>query len=170
MKSMKVDGMTQSEMDKEILGIDSNVFLAVIVPGITKAPKEEIDAAEKVIRLLHKGEFHCVTSSIIFAEIRWVLMREGMDSYSLIEATLRETLRGKLSIVDVGPEIASESAYYRWKYYSKKNAFSYNDGIILTTSLMTGCKVIISTDPHLLQVQEIETLSPSNFLRARKKK
>lgn len=156
-------------MNRPIFGIDSNVFLAVMVPGVTKAVKEEVESAEKVIELLHSGKFHCVTSSIIFAEVRWVLMREGMDSYNLVEATLRETLRGKLSIVDISPEIASEAAFYRWKYYSKKNAFSYNDGIILATSLITGSEGIISTDPHLLQVSEIRTLAPSSFLQERRK-
>lgn len=157
-------------MDREIFGIDSSVFLAVVVPGATKAMKDEVESSERIIELLHSGEFQCVTSSIVFAEIRWVLMREGKDSFNLVEATLRETLRGKLTIVDIGPEIASEAAYYRWNYYSRKNAFSYNDGLILATSIMTGCKGIISTDPHLLQVKEIRALSPSNFMRERKRR
>lgn len=114
--------------------------------------------------MLHKGAIRCVTSAIAFAEIRWVLLREKLDTYDMVEATLRQTLHRSLIILDIDPHIASQSAFFRWKYYSRKNAFSYNDGLFLATALLSGAAGIITTDPHLTAIDELPAMTPSVFI------
>lgn len=151
-------------VESGVFCLDSNIFLALMVPASTKAPQSEIESAEAIMRMLHRNSILCTTSAIAFAEIRWVLLREGIETFEMVDATLRHGLHKSLTIIDIDTHIASESAFFKWKYYSKKNAFSYNDGIFLATALRASSTALITTDPHLLSVEEIETLTPSGFI------
>jgi predicted nucleic acid-binding protein len=51
----------------------------------------------------------------------------------------------------------------RRKYYSKKHVFSYNDGLYLATGLGEKADLIVTTDPHLLNVRELKTMPPSQY-------
>jgi predicted nucleic acid-binding protein len=57
----------------------------------------------------------------------------------------------------------SHAAELRRRYYAKKNAFSYNDGLYLATGLNDSVDVLITTDPHLLYVTELQTIAPSQY-------
>lgn len=59
--------------------------------------------------------------------------------------------------------LAIHAAELRRKYYSKKNTFSYNDGLYRATGLAERADLLITTDPHLLNVTELKTLRPSHY-------
>lgn len=154
------------EPEQALYGIDSNVFLAVTIPESTRAGKKEVEGSERVLSALHDGRIRGVTSSIVFAELRWLFTRERKGGFPIVQATLQETLRGKLRIVDVDPHLAMLCADYRYRYYSRTNQFSYHDGLILATAVVYRASVLVSTDPHLLKVTElegIEVIAPSAF-------
>lgn len=143
--------------------LDANVFLAVLLPAPTKMEQENVEGSERVLAALGKGEVSAVTSSIVFAELRWAFAREEAGGFEIVDFTLRELYRGKLEIINVTPEIASQAATLRKKYYSRQNDFSYNDGLYLATALQTGADVLVSSDPHFGSVAEIKTMEPKDF-------
>ena len=69
------------------LCLDSNVFLAVIVPEVTKASRDDIRGAERALRALEKGEILAVTSVMALAEIRWVFAREQKPGFDVARAS-----------------------------------------------------------------------------------
>jgi predicted nucleic acid-binding protein len=97
------------------------------------------------------------------AEIRWVFEREQKPGFAIARATLEEGFAGHLTILPVDIDLAVSSAVHRRRYYSKKNPFSYNDGIFLATAMRAGATALITTDPHLLQVSEIPAHRPGGF-------
>ena len=164
--STKPGGKMRGELEQPLYGIDSNVFLAVTIPESTRAGKKEVEGSERLLSALHDGRIRGVTSSIVFAELRWVFDRERKGGFPIVQAPLQETLRGKLQIVDVDPHLAMLGADYRYRYYSRTNQFSYHDGLILATAVIHQASVLVSTDPHLLKVTElkgIEVIAPSAF-------
>ena len=145
------------------LCLDSNVFLAVIVPDATRASREDARGAERLLESLKKGEIAAVTSVMALAEIRWVFDREQKSGFDMARAALVQGFAGKLDILPVDADLAVASAVYRRRYYSKTNPFSYNDGIILATAMRGGANGLVTTDPHLLSVTEIRTFRPSSY-------
>ena len=145
------------------LCLDSNVFLAVIVPEVTRAPRDDIRGAERLLRALQKGEIVAFTSVMALAEIRWVFEREKKPGFDIARATLEDGFADHLTILPVDADLAVMSAIHRRRYYSRKNPFSYNDGIFLATALRTGTSALVTTDPHLLHVSEISAFLPSAF-------
>ena len=145
------------------LCLDSSVFLAVIVPEATKAAREEVRGAERVLRALERGEIGAVTSVMALAEIRWVFARERKPGFDVARATLEAGFRGHLEILPVDSDLAVASAAYRQRYYSKANPFSYNDGIFLATAVRIGAAALLTTDPHLLHVAEMPAHRPADF-------
>ncbi len=148
---------------RPILCLDSNVFLAVIVPEVTKAPQEDIRGSERALRALETGEISAVTSVMALAEIRWVFAREGRPGFDVARATLEGGFHNHLTILPVDGDLAVASAVYRRRYYSKANPFSYNDGLFLATGVRTGATALLTTDPHLLRVVEIAAHRPADF-------
>lgn len=148
---------------RPVLCLDSNVFLAVIVPEVTKAPREDIRGSERALRALETGEISAVTSVMALAEIRWVFAREDKPGFDVARATLEGGFHGHLTILPVDADLAVASAAHRRRYYSKANSFSYNDGIFLATGIRTGATALLSTDPHLLRVAEIAAHRPADF-------
>ena len=68
-----------------------------------------------------------------------------------------------MRLLSVTASLAIHAAELRRKYYSKKNAFSYNDALYLATGLAEHAELLITTDPHLLNVAELKTLRPSQY-------
>jgi predicted nucleic acid-binding protein len=145
------------------LCLDSNVFLAVILPEVTRAPPDDIRGAERLLRALQKGEVVAHTSVMALAEIRWVFEREEKPGFDIARATLEDGFAGHLTILPVDADLAVRSAIHRRRYYSRSNPFSYNDGIFLATALRAGASALVTTDPHLLHVSEISAIPPSAF-------
>jgi len=145
------------------LCLDSNVFLAVIVPDATRASREDIRGAERILESLKRGEIAAVTSVMALAEIRWVFDREQKTGFDMARAALEQGFARQLDILPVDADLAVASAVYRRRYYSKTEPFSYNDGIILATAIQSGAGGLVTTDPHLLGVTEIPTFRPSSF-------
>lgn len=143
--------------------LDSNVFLAVIIPEATSAPRDDIRGAERLLRALQKGEIAAVTSVMALAEIRWVFEREEKPGFDIARATLEDGLAEHLTVLPVDADLAVRSAIHRRRYYSKSNPFSYNDGIFLATALRASASTLVTTDPHLLHVSEISARRPSAF-------
>jgi predicted nucleic acid-binding protein len=141
--------------------LDANVFLAMLIPEATKAPKEEITGAERVLKALEEGRLRGVSTAILFGEIRYVYLREDKPGFEISSAAIQA--EANLQIIPITVPLAVHAAELRRKYYSKNNAFSYNDGLYLATGLSMQADLLITTDPHLLNVGELKTLPPSRY-------
>jgi predicted nucleic acid-binding protein len=141
--------------------LDANVFLAVLIPEATRAPKEEIAGAERVLSAIEEGRLHAVSTAILLGEIRYVYLREDKPGFEISSAAIQA--EANLQIVTITVPLAIHAAELRRKYYSRKNAFSYNDGLYLATGLAERADLLITTDPHLLSITELKALSPSQY-------
>ena len=141
--------------------LDANVFLAVLVPEATKAPKDEIAGATRVLKALEDGRLRGISTTILLGEIRYVYLREDNIGFEIARAAI-ET-ESNLRLLTVSTSLAIHAAELRRKYYSKKNAFSYNDGLYLATGFAEHVDLLITTDPHLLLITELKTLRPSQY-------
>ena len=65
--------------------------------------------------------------------------------------------------VAVTAPLAVHAAELRSKYYSKKNPFSYNDGLYLATGLAERADLLITSDPHLLGAGELKAIRPAEY-------
>lgn len=137
-----------------LAGLDANVFLAVLIPEATKAPKDEIAGATRVLRALEDGRLRGISTTILLGEIRYVYLREDKVGFEIARAAIEA--ESHLRLQSVSASLAIQAAELRRKYYSKKNAFSYNDGLYLATGLAEHADLLITTDPHLLNVTEIK--------------
>lgn len=141
--------------------LDANVFLAVLVPEATRAPKEEITGAARVLKAIEDGRLRGVSTAIVLGEIRYVYLREDKAGFEIARAAIESEIN--LRVLDITAPLAIHAAELRRKYYSKKNAFSYNDGLYLATGLAERADLMITTDPHLLSVTELKALRPSQY-------
>ena len=141
--------------------LDANIFLAVLIPEATRTPKNEIAGAARVLKAVEEGHLQSVTTAILFGEIRYVYLREDKLGFEIARAAI-ET-EANLRVVAVTASLAIHAAELRRKYYSKKNMFSYNDGLYLATGLAEKADLIVTTDPHLLNVRELKTMPPSQY-------
>lgn len=142
--------------------LDANVFLAALIPEATKAPKDEILGSARVLKAIEEGRFRCVSTAILLGEIRYVYLREDKAGFEIARAAIEA--ESSLRVLSVtAASLAIHAAELRRKYYSKKNAFSYNDGLYLATGLAERADLLITTDPHLLNVTELKTLRPSQY-------
>lgn len=141
--------------------LDANVFLAVLIPEATRAPKEEITGAERVLGAIEGGRLRGVSTTILFGEIRYVYLREDKPGFEIARAAIEAELN--LRTVPITAPLAIHAAELRRRYYSKKNAFSYNDGLYLATGLTEHADFLISTDPHLLSVTDLKAIPPSQY-------
>ena len=144
-----------------IVCLDANVFLAALIPETTKAPKDEILGAGRVLKAVDDGRLQCVSTAILLGEIRYVYLREDKAGFEIARAAIEA--ESSLRVLSVTASLAIHAAELRRKYYSKKSAFSYNDGLYLATGLAERADLLITTDPHLLNVTELKTLRPSQY-------
>ena len=56
--------------------LDANIFLAVLIPEATRAPKNEIAGAARVLKAVEEGHLQGVTTAILFGEIRYAYLRK----------------------------------------------------------------------------------------------
>lgn len=141
--------------------LDANVFLAVLIPEATKPPRDEIAGAARVLKALEDGRLRAISTTILLGEIRFVYLREDKVGFEIARAAIEA--ESNLRLQSVSASLAIHAAELRRKYYSKKKAFSYNDGLYLATGLAEHADLLITTDPHLLNVTEMKTLRPSNY-------
>src|SRR5207249_6687073 len=102
-----------------------------------------------------------VSTTIVFGEICYIYLREGKPGFEIARAAIEA--EPNLKAVAVTAPLAVHAAGLRRKYYSKKNAFSYNDGLYLATGLADRADLLITTDPHLLRTGEMRTIPPSRY-------
>jgi predicted nucleic acid-binding protein len=141
--------------------LDANLFLAVLIPEATRAPRNEIVGAARVLKAVEEGHLQGVTTAILFGEIRYAYLREDKLGFEIARAAIEA--EANLRVVAVTASLAIHAAELRRKYYSKKNVFSYNDGLYLATGLGEKADLIVTTDPHLLNVRELKTMPPSQY-------
>lgn len=141
--------------------LDANVFLALLIPEATRAPKEEIAGAERVLKAIEEGRLQGVSTTILFGEIRYVYLREDKAGFEIACAAIEA--EANLRTIAITVPLAVHAAELRRKYYSKKNAFSYNDGLYLATGLAEHADLLITTDPHLLGVTDLRAIPPSQY-------
>ena len=141
--------------------LDANTFLAVLVPEGTRSPKEEIAGAERVLKAIEEGRLRGVSTTIVFGEIRYVYLREDTPGFEIARAAIEA--EANLRTVAITALLAVHAAELRKKYYSKKHAFSYNDGLYLATAIAEHADLLITTDPHLLGVTELKAIPPSQY-------
>jgi predicted nucleic acid-binding protein len=141
--------------------LDANIFLAVLIPEATRAPKDEIAGAERILKAVEAGRLRGISTAILFGEIRYAYLREDKPGFEIARAAIEAETNLRVSIVTV--PLAIHAAELRRRYYSKKNVFSYNDGLYLATALAEKVDLLITTDPHLLSVPDLKTMSPSQY-------
>lgn len=141
--------------------LDANVFLAVLIPEATKAPKEEISGAGRVLRALEEGRLRGISTAILLGEVRYVYLRENKLGFEIARAAIEA--EANLRMLHITAPLAIHAAELRRRYYSKKNAFSYNDGLYLASGLAEHADLIITTDPHLLGITELKSILPSQY-------
>ena len=141
--------------------LDANIFLAVLIPEATQAPKEEIRGATRVLKALEEGHLHGVSTTILLGEIRYVYLRENKVGFEIARAAIEVERHLRLLVITV--PLAVHAAELRRRYYSKRNAFSYNDGLYLATGLAEQAEILITTDPHLLSVTDMNAIPPSQY-------
>jgi predicted nucleic acid-binding protein len=141
--------------------LDANVFLAVLMPEATRAPKEEITGAERVLTAVEEGRLRGVAPTILLGEIRYAYLREDKPGFEIARAAIEA--EANLRTVAITVPLAIHAAELRRRYYSKDNAFSYNDGLYLATAVMEHVDLLITTDPHLLNAKDLTVLPPSRY-------
>jgi hypothetical protein len=105
--------------------LDANIFLAVLIPKVTRTPETE-----------------------------------DKPGFEIARAAIEE--QANLHMFAVTVPLAIHAAELRRRYYSKKNAFAYNDGLYLATGLAEHADLLITTDPHLLGGAILRPSHPAN--------
>jgi predicted nucleic acid-binding protein len=141
--------------------LDANIFLAVLIPEATKVFQIEVAGGERVLKAVEKGRLRGVSTTILFGEIRYVYLRDEKPGFEIASAAIEA--EANLKIVPVSRSLAVHAAELRRRYYSKRNSFSYNDGLYLATGLAEQADFLITTDPHLLNVTELKAILPSQY-------
>ena len=141
--------------------LDANIFLAVLIPEATRAPKDEIAGAGRVLNAVEKGRLRGVSTAILLGEIRYAYLREDKSGFEIARAAIEA--EANLRVVTVSVSLAIHAAELRRRYYSKKNVFSYNDGLYLATGLAERVDLLITTNPHLLGTRDLKTMRFSQF-------
>jgi predicted nucleic acid-binding protein len=153
--------MTSRVKECPLACLDANVFLALLIPESTKALREEINGAGRVLRDVQDGRLRAAAPSILFGELRYVYLREDKPGFEIARAAIEAEYN--FVIIPVTVALAIHAAELRRKYYSKRNAFSYNDGLYLAVGIAERADFLITTDPHLLNADEMKTMLPSQY-------
>lgn len=146
-----------------ILALDANVFLGLLLPEAQKMGDANVEGAVRTIHALRPGQVMAITTTMAMAEIRWTFVRQSQGSLEIAQRTLLQTLSDRLIFVPVNVNLASRAGALRAKYYTRRNDISYNDGLYLATALAHRAGVLITSDPHLLQVDEMPVVEPQMF-------
>jgi predicted nucleic acid-binding protein len=141
--------------------LDANVFRAVLIPESTRVPREEIAGAERVLRAIEEGQLRGISTAILFGEIRYVFLRQSKAGFEVARAVIEAEVN--LQAVAITVSLAIHAAELRRKYYSKKNAFSYNDGLYLATGPAEHADLLITTDPHLFNTADLKVILPRRY-------
>jgi predicted nucleic acid-binding protein len=56
--------------------LDANIFLAVLIPEATRAPKDETAGSASVLKAVEEGRLRGISTAILLGEIRYVYLRE----------------------------------------------------------------------------------------------
>src|SRR2546430_14124925 len=123
-------------------------------PRSTLFPYTTLFRSERVLRAVEEGRLRAISTTILFGEIRYVYLREDKPGFEIAYAAIEAA--ENLRTVTITIPLAIHAAELRRKYYSKNNAFSYNDGLYLATGLAEQADLLIPTDPHLLNVTEMK--------------
>src|SRR5262249_3286779 len=87
--SSRRDGVTRLARESRLACLDANVFLAVLIPGATPAPRAEIRGAERVLMALETGRLRPVSTAILLGEIRFVSLRESKPGFEIAAAAIQ---------------------------------------------------------------------------------
>ena len=68
--------------------LDANLFLAILIPEATRAPKNEIAGAARVLKAVEEGHLQGVTTAILFGEIRYAYLREDKLGFEIARAAI----------------------------------------------------------------------------------
>jgi predicted nucleic acid-binding protein len=146
----------------------------VLAPGESKVAAAEVDASHVLVERVINGDIPACGPTILISEVKWFMARfakskgrnDFMQRADEIEDLLPQTLGRSFRFIDVDFAIAAFAADYRLENYSKKNAFSYNDGIYLATASITGCDALVTTDKHLLAAKaDLPVMPPSKIIK-----
>ena len=152
--------------------LDACIIGHALAPENSKVEAAELMAAKELIDQVMGGGVTAVAPSILISEVKWFTGRftkskgrtDFMERADEVEDLLPQALGKALRFTDVDFAIASLAADYRLEHYSKKNPFSYNDGLYLATASIMGCDALITTDKHLLAVSDVPVFTPAGFL------
>ena len=61
--------------------LDANIFLAVLIPEATRAPKDEIAGAGRGFKAVEAGRLRGISTAILFGEIRYAYLREDKPGF-----------------------------------------------------------------------------------------
>ena len=94
---------------------DANVFLAVLIPEATKAPKGEIAGAGRVLKALEEGRLRGISTAILLGEVRYVYLREDKSGFEIARAAIEA--EANLRILPITVPLAVHAAELRRRYY-----------------------------------------------------
>src|SRR6185436_19045541 len=86
--SLKRAGKMSEASSRPVACLDANIFLAVLVPEATRAPKDEIAGAARVLKAVEDGSLRCVSTAIVLGEIRYVYLREDKAGFEIARAAI----------------------------------------------------------------------------------
>ena len=141
--------------------LNANIFLAVLIPKAIRGPKDEIAGAERVLKAVEAKRLRGISTAILLGEIRYAYLREDKPGFEIARAAIEAEVNLRIFAVTV--PLAIHAAELRRRYYSKKNVFSYNDGLYLATGIAEKVDLLITTDPHLLGARDLKTMPPSQY-------
>lgn len=156
--------MNTNEAIPPLVTIDANIPLAVAFPSASRMAPEDLEGARRVMHALDRKKITVVIPSIALGEMKWVYIREGRSGFEIIQHRFQVALKDIVEIVDISVELAIQAAEYRGKYYSRQHPFSFSDGLYLAIAVSSEAQYLISADPHLLEIEEVKTLQPRDFL------
>jgi len=135
--------------------IDTNIFLRVIIEEDKKTFKECFQTLEKI----KSGEINAFTSSLVLAEVNWVLSKFYKFSKNKTCLALKSILNLKgLKIIDKHNPLLAVSIY-------EKSNVKFIDSLIASNFLINGNKsniIILSYDKDFDKIG-IKRKSPSNL-------
>lgn len=153
--------------------LDACIIGHVIAPENSRVGTAEIAASCGLVDKIITEQIQGCSPTIMISEAKWLIARytketvptEILSRADEVEDLLPPTLGASFRFVDVDFAVAALASDFRLEYYSKKNPFSYNDGIYLATASITGCDALVTTDKHLLATQELKVLTPAQFIK-----
>ena len=156
-----------------LICLDAAIVGHILIPKSSRAAAQEIEASAELIRSLVDGRLSGVAPAILIAEAKWLIGRAAQGNHleyiaervDEVEDLLPQSLGSNFKFVNIDMHLSSLAADYRLKYYSRTNAFSYNDGLYLATAVLQNADYLVTTDPHLLKAEEIKVITPSEFMK-----